>query len=47
MEHPITEDLQRTLYHQTHPKATTTLIFIGGIHGNEPAGIYGLQQVIA
>ncbi|MEM6719318.1 MAG: succinylglutamate desuccinylase/aspartoacylase family protein [Bacteroidota bacterium] len=44
--HQPTIDLNRILYFQTHPEATTTLIFIGGIHGNEPAGIYGLQNVI-
>ncbi|AXG68562.1 succinylglutamate desuccinylase [Kordia sp. SMS9] len=40
-------DVKRTIYSHTNPKATKTLVFIGGIHGNEPAGIYGLQHVIA
>jgi succinylglutamate desuccinylase len=34
------------MYCQIHPEATTTLVFIAGIHGNEPAGLYGLQHVI-
>ena len=45
MQHPFL-DLNRIIYSQTNLEATTTLIFIGGIHGNEPAGIYGLQKVI-
>lgn len=45
MQHPFL-DLNRIIYNQSNPEATTTLIFIGGIHGNEPAGIYGLQKVI-
>ena len=39
-------ELNRIIYQQINPQATTTLIFIGGIHGNEPAGILGLHRVI-
>jgi len=45
MQYPIL-DLNRIIYSQTHPDVSTTLVFIGGIHGNEPAGIRGLQNVI-
>ncbi|PTX60115.1 succinylglutamate desuccinylase [Kordia periserrulae] len=39
-------ELDRIIYKQINLEATTTLIFIGGIHGNEPAGILGLHRVI-
>lgn len=39
-------ELNRIIYQHINPQATTTLIFIGGIHGNEPAGILGLHRVI-
>lgn len=37
----------RIFYSQNNDVNATTLICIGGIHGNEPAGIYGLQKVIS
>jgi len=36
----------RIFYNQNNDVNGTTLICIGGIHGNEPAGVYGLQKVI-
>ncbi|WCO00700.1 M14 family metallopeptidase [Psychroserpens ponticola] len=41
----ITED--RIFYSQNNDVNGITLICIGGIHGNEPAGVYGLQKVIS
>jgi len=38
--------LQRILYSFRKNKTAPTVIFFGGIHGNEPAGIYGLIRVI-
>ena len=45
---PITHtDQARILYSQNNDVNATTLICVGGIHGNEPAGVYGLQKVIS
>lgn len=45
---PITyTNKDRIFYSQTNNINATTLICIGGIHGNEPAGIHGLQKVIS
>ncbi|WP_431135122.1 aspartoacylase [Psychroserpens mesophilus] len=41
----LSED--RIFYSQNNDVNGTTLICIGGIHGNEPAGVYGLQKVIS
>lgn len=38
--------LQRLLFSYKTDKSAPTVIFFGGIHGNEPAGIYGLNNVI-
>ena len=38
--------LQRILYSFQLKDTAPTVIFVAGIHGNEPAGIYGLLQVI-
>ena len=38
--------LQRILYSFQLDKTAPTVVFIAGIHGNEPAGIIGLQRVI-
>ena len=40
-------DKDRIFYSQTNDINATTVICIGGIHGNEPAGVYGLQKVIS
>ena len=37
----------RILYHQNNSADQVTLVCIGSIHGNEPAGVKGLQNVIA
>ncbi|MFK7783105.1 succinylglutamate desuccinylase/aspartoacylase family protein [Psychroserpens sp.] len=37
----------RIFYSQNNESNATTLICVGGIHGNEPAGVYGLQKVIS
>ncbi|WP_323788034.1 succinylglutamate desuccinylase/aspartoacylase domain-containing protein [Psychroserpens sp.] len=37
----------RIFYSQVNDINATTLICIGGIHGNEPAGVNGLQKVIS
>ncbi|WP_456437114.1 aspartoacylase [Psychroserpens sp.] len=37
----------RIFYSQNNDVNGTTLICFGGIHGNEPAGVYGLQKVIS
>lgn len=39
--------IDRILYSQNNNVKGTTLICFGGLHGNEPAGINGLQKVIA
>jgi len=45
---PMTDTSKdRIFYSQNNDKNGTTLICIGGIHGNEPAGVYGLQKVIS
>jgi succinylglutamate desuccinylase len=45
---PITYTAKdRIFYSQNNDTNGTTLICIGGIHGNEPAGVYGLQKVIS
>ncbi|MEY8848860.1 succinylglutamate desuccinylase/aspartoacylase family protein [Psychroserpens sp. XS_ASV72] len=45
---PKTEIInKRIFYNQSNSKEGITLICIGGIHGNEPAGIYGMQKVIS
>lgn len=45
---PVTyADKDRIFYSQINDVNATTLICIGGIHGNEPAGVYGLQKVIS
>ena len=45
---PITYTAKdRIFYSQQNNPIGTTLICIGGIHGNEPAGVYGLQKVIS
>ena len=38
--------IDRILYSYTKPNIKHTLIFICCIHGNEAAGMYGLQRVI-
>ena len=42
----MTLPLNRILYSYTQANAEKTFIFICGIHGNEPAGIYGIQRVV-
>ena len=37
----------RIFYSQNNDVNGTTVICVGGIHGNEPAGVYGLQKVIS
>ncbi|WP_425075942.1 aspartoacylase [Psychroserpens sp. S379A] len=37
----------RIYYSQNNNINGTTLVCIGGVHGNEPAGVYGLQKVIS
>ena len=47
-EKPITyTSKDRIFYSQNNDIYGTTLICFGGIHGNEPAGVYGLQKVIS
>ena len=38
--------IQRILYSKNIDKNAPTVIVFAGIHGNEPAGVLGLQKVI-
>ena len=38
--------VQRILYSENIDKNAPTVIVFAGIHGNEPAGVLGLQNVI-
>jgi hypothetical protein len=42
----INNAINRILYSQNNNLNDLTLVCIGGIHGNEPAGVYGLQKVV-
>jgi len=42
----INNNINRILYSQNNNLNDLTLVCIGGIHGNEPAGVYGLQKVV-
>lgn len=39
-------ELQRILFSHQRDEFAPTVIFFGGIHGNEPAGVYALKKVI-
>ncbi|GAA4272389.1 succinylglutamate desuccinylase/aspartoacylase family protein [Aquimarina gracilis] len=39
-------DVKRIIKHIKGSKPGPTLIFIGGIHGNEPSGVFALQKVM-
>lgn len=41
----VTEDIQRILGHVKGRDNGPTVVFFGGIHGNEPAGVIALKQV--
>jgi len=43
---PIKTETNRLLYHQNNSVTGITLVCFCGIHGNEPAGFYGVQKVI-
>ena len=38
-------ELKRILFHADSKKTGPTVVFFAGIHGNEPAGIYALQEL--
>lgn len=40
-------EIERIIGHIKGDKKGPTLIFMGGVHGNEPAGIFGLQRVLS
>ncbi len=41
-----TLEIKRIIKHLKGSQSGPTLIFIGGIHGNEPSGVFALQQVL-
>lgn len=42
-----TIEIDRIIGHIQGDKKGPTLIFMGGVHGNEPAGVFGLQRVFS
>lgn len=42
-----TIEIERIIGHIEGEKEGATLIFMGGVHGNEPAGVFALQRVLS
>jgi succinylglutamate desuccinylase len=47
IEATVVRRWRRVVGHVTAPEAGPTLFVVGGLHGNEPAGLIGMQRVFA